>query len=71
MCDEKAFALIPEKKEAKCLVNGLYIIEVKSARGGLEAPAVKKTFRQKLRDKYDGMRKQEAAADTKNSKKKK
>lgn len=70
MCDEKAYSLIPEKREVKCLVNGLYIIEAKSARGGLEAPAAKKTFRQKLRDKYDKMKKEEAA-DKKDTKKKK
>ena len=59
MCDEKAFNLIPEKKEVKVLMNGIYIVEAKSARGGLEAPPVKKGWRQKLRDKYDSIRKEE------------
>lgn len=71
MCDEKAFGLIPEKREAKCLVNGLYIIEVKSARGGLETPPTKKSFKQKLRDKYDKLKKQETEETAKKSKKKK
>ncbi len=62
MCDEKAFNLIPEKKEVKVLLNGIYIVEAKSARGGLEPPPVKKNWRQKLRDKYDQVRKEEAAA---------
>ena len=70
MCDEKAFNLIPEKKEVKVLMNGIYIVEAKSARGGLEAPPVKKTWRQKLRDKYDSLRKDEQAAQ-KNTKGKK
>ena len=70
MCDEKAFALIPEKKEVKVLMNGIYIVEAKSARGGLEAPPVKKTFRQKLQEKYSKLRKQEKAEETKKSKKK-
>lgn len=70
MCDEKAFALIPEKKEVKVLLNGIYIVEAKSARGGLEAPPVKKTFRQKLQDKYSKLKKQEAAEAPKKSKKK-
>ncbi len=61
MCDEKAFGLIPEKKEVKVLLNGIYIVEAKSARGGLEAPPVKKTFRQKLQDKYSKLRKEEKA----------
>ncbi|MBO4559411.1 MAG: hypothetical protein J5712_04945 [Lachnospiraceae bacterium] len=71
MCDEKAFNLIPEKKEVKVLMNGIYIVEAKSARGGLEAPPVKKTFRQKLQDKYSKLRKEEKEAETKKSKKNK
>ena len=70
MCDEKAFNLIPEKKEVKVLMNGIYIVEAKSARGGLEAPPVQKTFRQKLQEKYTKLRKQEKAEETKKSKKK-
>ena len=70
MCDEKAFNLIPEKKEVKVLMNGIYIVEAKSARGGLEAPPVKKTFRQKLQDKYAKLRKEEKETETKKSKKK-
>ncbi len=65
MCDEKAFNLIPEKKEVKVLMNGIYIVEAKSARGGLEAPPVKKGWKQKLRDKYESLRKEEKAAETK------
>ena len=71
MCDEKAFNLIPEKKEVKVLMNGIYIVEAKSARGGLEAPPVKKTFRQKLQDKYSKLRKEEKDAESKKSKKNK
>jgi hypothetical protein len=70
MCDEKAFNLIPEKKEVKVLMNGIYIVEAKSARGGLEAPPVKKTFRQKLQEKYAKLRKEEKETETKKSKKK-
>lgn len=70
MCDEKAFNLIPEKKEVKVLMNGIYIVEAKSARGGLEAPPVKKTFRQKLQEKYTKLRKEEKETETKKSKKK-
>ncbi len=71
MCDEKAFNLIPEKKEVKVLMNGIYIVEAKSARGGLEAPPVKKTFRQKLQEKYSKLRKEEKEAESKKSKKNK
>lgn len=41
ICDEKVFDLIPIKKEVKCLVSGIYIMEVKGARGGLEKPKTK------------------------------
>ena len=71
MCDEKAFNLIPEKKEVKVLMNGIYIVEAKSARGGLEAPPVKKNWRQKLRDKYDKLRKDEQTVQKKDTKGKK
>ena len=70
MCDETAFNLIPEKKEVKVLLNGIYIVEAKGARGGLEQPPVKKTFRQKLQDKYKKLKKEEEAETSKKSKKK-
>ena len=67
MCDEKAFNLIPEKKEVKVLLNGIYIVEAKSARGGLEAPPVKKNWRQKLRDKYDSLRREDSTQSNRKS----
>lgn len=72
MCDEKAFNLIPEKKEVKVLLNGIYIVEAKSARGGLEAPPAKKTFKQKLAAKAEQLKKQSAKeeASAKKTKKK-
>ena len=36
MCDEKIFDLIPVKKEVKAVMNGIYIMDVKGLRGGLE-----------------------------------
>ncbi len=51
MCDEKAFAVIPEKKEVKVLLNGIYIVEAKSARGGLLPPPVKKGLMARIREK--------------------
>ena len=70
MCDEKAFSLIPEKKEVKVLLNGIYIVEAKSARGGLEVAPAKKSFKQKLQDKYQKLRNKEKEEDSKKSKKK-
>ena len=56
MCDEKAFGIIPEKREVKCTVNGIYIMEAKSARGGLLPPPAKKTFSMKLKDKMASLK---------------
>ncbi len=60
MCDEKAFAVIPEKKEVKVLLNGIYIVEAKSARGGLLPPPAKKGFMARLKERASGG--QDAAA---------
>lgn len=56
MCDEKAFAVIPDKKEVKVLMNGIYVVEAKSARGGLLPPPVKKSFKQKLTDRIASLK---------------
>lgn len=42
VADVKVFDLIPVKRECKVVVSGIYITEIKSARGGLEQPAPKK-----------------------------
>ena len=43
-CDANVFEVLPVKKEVKVVVSGIYITEVKSARGGLEVPVKKKGF---------------------------
>lgn len=48
MADEKIFKTIPTKTEIKAVVSGIYITEIKSARGGLLAPEEKKGFFKKL-----------------------
>ena len=57
MCDEKAFAVLPVKQEAKVVVSGIYITAVKSVRGGAITPTTKKKKR--------FGRKKDKAADTK------
>ena len=42
VADEKVYELIPVKRECKVVLSGIYITEIKSARGGLEQPAPKK-----------------------------
>ncbi|MGN0334236.1 MAG: hypothetical protein ACI4DV_01045 [Lachnospiraceae bacterium] len=45
VADEKVFDILPVKKECKVVLSGMYITEVKGARGGLEAkPEKKKGF---------------------------
>lgn len=42
MADEKVFAALPIKTEAKVVVSGIYITEIKSIRGGAVPQAPKK-----------------------------
>ena len=51
MCDEKVFDLIPVKKEVKALMNGIYIIDVKGLRSGLDSKPVKKSLWARIKEK--------------------
>lgn len=42
LADEKVFQLLPIKTEAKVVISGIYITEIKSVRGGVLAPPQKK-----------------------------
>lgn len=42
IADEKVFQALPIKTEAKVVVSGIYITEIKSVRGGVIAPPAKK-----------------------------
>lgn len=44
IADEKVFQQLPLKTEAKVVISGLYITEVKSARGGILPLPQKKSF---------------------------
>ena len=73
IADESVFAEIPVKKEVKATVSGIYITAVRGLRGPLEKPEGKKTFRQKIKAKYDSLQaqlKEEPKTETKKSKKK-
>ena len=48
IADEKVYDLLPVKKEVKVVVSGIYITEIKSARGGIEKPQPKKGFFKRL-----------------------
>lgn len=51
MCDEKVFDKVPVKKEVKAFMNGIYIVDVKGLRSGLDTQQEKKSFFKKLQDK--------------------
>ena len=74
IADESVFAEIPVKKEVKATVSGIYITAVRGLRGPLEKPQAKKSWRAKIKDKYDSLnaqlKEEEKAQDTKKSKKK-
>ena len=44
IADEKAFLQLPTKTEAKVIISGLYITDVKSVRGGIPPLPKKKGF---------------------------
>lgn len=52
MCDAKVFDLIPVKKEVKAVMNGIYIIDVKGLRGGLDSKPEKLSFTEKMKAKF-------------------
>lgn len=49
MCDDKIFDLIPVKKEIKAVMNGIYIMDVKGLRSGLEVKPGKKNLFAKVK----------------------
>lgn len=44
VCDAKIYDLIPVKKEVKAVISGIYIMDVKGLRSGLDAKKEKKGF---------------------------
>ncbi|MGN0507272.1 MAG: hypothetical protein ACI4FZ_11980 [Lachnospiraceae bacterium] len=52
MCDAKIFDLIPVKKEVKAVMNGIYIIDVKGLRSGLETKQPKQGFFKRMKAKF-------------------
>ncbi len=61
ICEEKVYDLIPVKKEIRATVSGIYIMDVKGLRGGLEQvdpKKKKKKLGEKLREKADQQQKE-------------
>lgn len=57
LADEKVFEQLPLKTEAKVVISGLYITDIKYVRGGIPPMPKKKTFG----DKVKGIFKKDAA----------
>lgn len=61
ICEEKIYDQIPVKKEIRATISGIYIMDVKGLRGGLEQvdpKKKKKKFGDKLREKADQQQKE-------------
>ena len=58
MCDQKVFDVLPVKREVKVKISGIYIMDIISARGKLEAPAKKPGRLEKLRNKAENVLKE-------------
>jgi len=52
ICDVKVFDLIPVKKEVKAVLSGIYIMDVKGLRSGLEVKKGKKGFFKRIAGKF-------------------
>ena len=55
--DEKVFLQLPLKTEAKVVISGMYITEIKSVRGGIPPLPEKKKFLDRFRKKKDDQKK--------------
>lgn len=64
IADEKVFLQLPLKTEAKVVISGLYITEIKSVRGGIPPLPEKKT----LMGRVTGIFKKKDASDAKGKK---
>ena len=53
IADEKVFLQLPLKTEAKVVISGLYITEIKSVRGGIPPLPEKKKFLDRFRKNKD------------------
>ena len=57
IADEKVFLQLPLKTEAKVVISGMYITEIKSVRGGIPPLTEKKKFLDRFRKKKDDQKK--------------
>ena len=66
IADEKVFLQLPVKTEAKVVISGLYITEIKSVRGGIPPLPKKKKFFDRFKKNTEEAAKKEASKSKKN-----
>ena len=66
IADEKVFLQLPLKTEAKVVISGLYITEIKSVRGGIPPLPKKKKFFDRFKKNTEEAAKKEASKSKKN-----
>lgn len=52
ICDPKVFDIMPVKKEVKAVLSGIYIMDVRGLRSGLETKKEKQGFFKKITSKF-------------------
>jgi hypothetical protein len=52
VCDAKVFDLIPVKKEVKAVISGIYIMDVKGLRSGLEVKKEKQSLMKRITGRF-------------------
>lgn len=52
ICDAKVYDIIPIKKEVKAVISGIYIMDVKGLRSGLEVKPEKKSLIKKVTGRF-------------------
>ena len=66
IADEKVFLQLPLKTEAKVVISGMYITEIKSVRGGIPPLPKKKKFFDRFKKNTEEAAKKEASKSKKN-----
>ena len=66
IADEKVFLQLPLRTEAKVVISGLYITEIKSVRGGIPPLPKKKKFFDRFKKNTEEAAKKEASKSKKN-----
>jgi len=56
LCDDKIFEVIPVRKEVRAVISGIYIMDVRGIRSGLEVRQTKPKLTERLQRKMDTLK---------------